>query len=514
MKVNKWKLPLYALVGIALLLGGVIIGESLTSASTFWISSGVYPGAPSYTVWREGSMYFAKDAYGKIGFSGTNASQIIQNPLNLKGKILLKSGLYPLDVPLGIYENTDFGGDGMGSTILQMTRNYDMMIGNAETAFFDVGDYGNITIHDLTLDGNNKAYGGIRMDIGIAANVQIFRTEITRITSAVSGSAGWVLGYENPIGIHISARWGGGLYYNWIHDFDMPASANHNGAGLWITGSPNLDISEKFSVIGNMIQNLHTDTGSDAYLGVILDTGTYGLIVQANSIYNLTGGYSASGIRVGARHHVVQGNTIQLVDGNGILVSGVSSYDTFGHIILGNTIYKASGSGIYVDSVDDTVISSNIVYDNNQNDGGNIPAINIDGNSKNITVIGNRAYDDQVVKTQDYGLAIVSTADFIQVVGNDFDGNSDGSVRITTSGTHLDFNNNKGFVTENSGSSSVTTGATVSHGLAGTPTSVTISAGATGVTDLYVSAFGSSTFTINFGGGGTKTFYWYAEYRP
>jgi len=45
-------------------------------------NSGVYPGAPSYTIWTDGTgNYFAKDAYGNLAFSGKNASYVIQSAI-------------------------------------------------------------------------------------------------------------------------------------------------------------------------------------------------------------------------------------------------------------------------------------------------------------------------------------------------------------------------------------------------------------------------------------------------
>jgi len=62
------------------------------------ISSGVYSSAPSYTVWKENSNYFAKDSNGAIDYSGTNVNEIIQNIINTMsssgGAIYLKSGVY------------------------------------------------------------------------------------------------------------------------------------------------------------------------------------------------------------------------------------------------------------------------------------------------------------------------------------------------------------------------------------------------------------------------------------
>lgn len=90
------------------LLIGALIGYAQSPSSTFTISPGVCPGEPSYTVWMEGSNYFAKEANGMIAFSGTNASQILQNTLDASvngGKIFVKEGNYTfntsVDFPYG-----------------------------------------------------------------------------------------------------------------------------------------------------------------------------------------------------------------------------------------------------------------------------------------------------------------------------------------------------------------------------------------------------------------------------
>ena len=101
----------------------------------------------------------------------------------------------------------------------------------------------------------------------------------------------------------------------------------------------------------------------------------------------------------------------------------------------------------------------------------------------------------------------------VQLKNNRFLGTFDNPAYFEEVGT-LKASGNEGFVTENSGTASVETGATVNHGLAGTPTLVTVTAAESGPTDIYVSDVGASTFKINFGGGGTKQFYWYAEYQP
>ena len=86
-------------VGISILLTSALFyAFATTPSSTFYISSGVYPGAPSFTIWRESSNYFAKNANGQIGYSGTNFTAVFtsaQDNLPIHGGVIkLKSGYY------------------------------------------------------------------------------------------------------------------------------------------------------------------------------------------------------------------------------------------------------------------------------------------------------------------------------------------------------------------------------------------------------------------------------------
>lgn len=86
----------FLLIGV---LVGTIVSYAASNGTTFTISQGIYPGAPSYTIWKEGSIYYAKNAYGLIDYSGADASTVIQaaiNALTSGGKILVKNGIYEL----------------------------------------------------------------------------------------------------------------------------------------------------------------------------------------------------------------------------------------------------------------------------------------------------------------------------------------------------------------------------------------------------------------------------------
>lgn len=85
---------------------------------------------------------------------------------------------------------------------------------------------------------------------------------------------------------------------------------------------------------------------------------------------------------------------------------------------------------------------------------------------------------------------------------------------IRVQGTNTVIKGNRGFVTENGGiSGAIATGGTIAHGLDETPTIVQVNAAEAGPTDITISV-DAANITVNFGGGGNKTFYWYARFCP
>jgi len=96
-QVSTEKAITIILITILLTTIGSYLVFGATPSSTFTISPGIYPGAPSYTVWEEGSNYFAKNSNGKIEFSRSNASQLLQNAINNGDVIFVKAGTYLFD---------------------------------------------------------------------------------------------------------------------------------------------------------------------------------------------------------------------------------------------------------------------------------------------------------------------------------------------------------------------------------------------------------------------------------
>lgn len=99
--MNMNKKQLISLVSatalISVIFGGffvyVVYGQT---ASTFWITDGLYPSGCSYSIWRDGNYYFAKDGYGQIQYSGDNFTTVITSCLGNDRTIYMKQATYVL----------------------------------------------------------------------------------------------------------------------------------------------------------------------------------------------------------------------------------------------------------------------------------------------------------------------------------------------------------------------------------------------------------------------------------
>jgi len=97
MKLKKLNL-IVLLVAILVFVPTLKLALTSSSSGTFWISSGIYPHALSYTLWAEDSTYYAKNAYGQISPSETVAETILQDAIDAltTGTIFLKDGTFTL----------------------------------------------------------------------------------------------------------------------------------------------------------------------------------------------------------------------------------------------------------------------------------------------------------------------------------------------------------------------------------------------------------------------------------
>jgi len=310
-----------------------------TPTSTIWISPGVYPGAPSYTIWREGSNYFAKDAFGQIDYSGTNASDVIgdalagltagrtwQEKVAIMGDITVTA---PILVPSYVIIELDGKitlGNGINKAILK-NEHWGSTPADRE-----------ITIRGGIYDGNKANNPTDAPENGILAFHRVFNVWINKIhlINARSWSGIYLVGYG-------------------------PESPNTK---LWVTNSL-IEETEGNYPYGYAI-------GVSAY-------PTQQIIISQNILLNNSGGILFEDSAGGA--HIVNndirncGISIRVIAGTGLLN---------GTVIEGNQIITdlSASYAIEVGSANNTVIDNNIV------EGGSYGGIHL-GNSNNSVVSNN-----------------------------------------------------------------------------------------------------------------------------
>jgi hypothetical protein len=72
------------------------------------ISSGVYPGAPTYTIYADGSTYYSKSSSGVVS-SSVNAATIFNTAISGGGNILVKDGTYYITSAKFLITNSSSG---------------------------------------------------------------------------------------------------------------------------------------------------------------------------------------------------------------------------------------------------------------------------------------------------------------------------------------------------------------------------------------------------------------------
>lgn len=476
-----------------------------TPTATFWVSPGVYPGASSYTVWRESTNYFAKDATGQIDYSGTNASDVINNALANGVAVFLTDGEYIITHSINLNAGNELLGEGY-DTVLKADDN--CHISSAMGVIQNIGrptEQGNdnIRIANLRVDGNNASnavnYEGIAISHSIGVTIENV----------------WV---HNAPEIGISLNGGIGPMTSRV--FVINAEVYLNEAdGLQIDFGSTGGTGGVIDIIGGRYYN-NTNDGIKFSSGIayneppIGELSVFGAEVDHNGNGGITVLYTASRVK----NVLLSSNFVHENTNDGITLSGSTSPFAYGSI-YGNTIQNNGWCGIKLFVVNGTTVENNLIINNVQTagGGGNYEAGILVYQSTNVLLSGNIITDDQSPRTQRFGIRLsggATTSENLTACNNVVTNNKEGAMFFEGTINTLDVRGNIGFVTENCSSASVATGGTVTHFLAGTPTTVLVTAGASGPTDVYVSAVGASTFAINFGGGGTKLFYWCAEYAP
>jgi len=194
-KINLKTVIILILISILMASGTTYI-LAQTPTSTFTISPGIYPGAPSYTIWKEGNYYYAKDSIGAIKYSGSDASTVIQSALNNLGvdggAIFLKNGEYLWTTTVSVpYNMTSIIGEGR-NTVIKISAN--------NIAVFSITGTGTntmknrIRITHLTIDGNSRTFTSDALRFRYAASIYLENLRIIDVKgTAIYAEVVWEL---------------------------------------------------------------------------------------------------------------------------------------------------------------------------------------------------------------------------------------------------------------------------------------------------------------------------------
>jgi len=185
-------------------------------------------------------------------------------------------------------------------------------------------------------------------------------------------------------------------------------------------------------------------------------------------------------------------------------------------IIANNEILGNGENGIYLTSVVGAKIIGNSILRNAIGNINSYDGIRIMSNCPRTQIIGNQidGIDGATPTTRD-GIYIHGVGNTgIVIVGNTFSNLVTAPIVDAMGGTTIGYNT--GFITENTGSEPVydtNTTVMITHGLAGTPTSITITPSWDG--SPFVANSNANNFNVTFTDPtATKAIYWTATYKP
>jgi hypothetical protein len=296
------------------------------------------------------------------------------------------------------------------------------------------------------------------------------------------------------------------------------------GSGVYNDGSSHALIAHNFyssSADGISLQNPYFNRviGNWVYAptrdGILVGLSDAAhCLIEGNMV---VGGYGAlgsgsNGIRVGAGGSNVKvlGNYVVWNRDHGV------EFRSDDCSAEGNTVAYNGKAGIRGDGASRLKITANKIYNNVQS-GGTHSAIELAGTGRGYKISENQIYDNQGGKAAQLdGIGWAATHSVLDVSNNDVSGTPSAATRGINgswSATGIRLSNNSGFATAGGGiTAPMATGSTVVHGLSRTPSWVIVVPAESGPTNPYVTSVGPTTFTVNFGGGGRKTFFWQAGY--
>jgi hypothetical protein len=261
---------------------------------------------------------------------------------------------------------------------------------------------------------------------------------------------------------------------------------NNASAGIQVTGSSQASASTPYHPFGTVIANNvcygHTTAPSSNQWpgGIIVHHGGDGTVVSGNVCYGNYFNFHFAGWNDGIAgrdgHDLVVSQNVSL----SALFDGFHFADSDQQGALGNGAQQAA-----------LVMGNRDAYAGRDGFRFSMPT---------LAVTGYQVQHNISRQATGYGFNVTTAANFTGYTWADNTALTPGTAAT----------NNVALSSVAGLTGAIATGATVTHGLGTTPQVVLVTANDAGPTDITVTAKGATTFTINFGGGGTHTFGWEA----
>lgn len=358
---------------------------------------------------------------------------------------------------------------------------------------FAVTDY---QVHDLPLgrDLDNSSYGyGLTFDD---------TTSFGTVKGMVGGACRHVFStvFEQRTG---GLRLGGPQFCTIA---DSVGYGEVSGLSIWDTHDGGFDVTfDNVVGIGAMSDGTFVATGAQA-------GHCFQMRMEHFNILNCRAyscGDRGISIGTGSRYGNVQGGEVAYNALNGISIGEAC-------IIDGVHIHHNGQSGIACGAgVNDWTVVNNNIHDNSQDTAG-YGGLEVQASGGTATT--GWKIERNIIKyssAQSKGVHFTNSNVTGKVLFNDFDGHSNSTTFTNLPASGVVVKNNEGYATRKVGATSVADGGTITHGLAGTPTRVNVTASVSGEF-VSVTAKGASTFTVAIkkhdnSAGTTQTVYWEAE---
>jgi hypothetical protein len=508
--------------------GQVLTADSTQATGVRWSTTGTalsYPNnSGTATIVPRPSVVNVRD-YGATGDGTTDDRPAIVSAISALdaaggGTLLLPKGTYAISDTVQLVSNMRLVGVGRGATTIKPSASW----GGWAMVQDPGGSITNTEVSGITFDAANQVAESLRFIVAGTKNITVRDCEFKNLPSS---AAGLVLNLCSNV--HIENNIFTGLGSATQRALLMFNSASHiTVIGNMFTGF-NMSIGidnftapcHNISIFGNRFKNIGgygirmneasyvTVSGNefestfyvggteDGSMAVSAQSGSTAITISDNisknsgeiSVYDsfdaaVTGnvliGTIAAGIEINDNQNAntssdgirvsVTGNHITNAGGAGVFASGSDI------LIQGNTMRGSGGSGIKIaEGGERYMLIGNSI--SNSGESGITVANNGDAGAITASLIAdNICYDDQGVKTQEYGLIIFnSITDEIRIIDNDFTGNLTGAVSVFAAST-LTFRGNVGY--NNQGTAAISVGASPYTYTAGnTPEAVYISGG-------------------------------------